>query len=224
MITLSSFYVSSATEIHCIFRQTGGWFDDSVSNPSKSLFTADFTQIFLRDDSETVTINTNDNNSENNRVAAIWFQSTTVNFIPNVIFKTFPNAYYIWFGPSLNLPALKQKYFEGANNLSHLMLEENGITELPMKVFINAENLEYINLRRNKISVVHDEAFYGLKHLKGLYLRQNMITKLSDNTFKHLNKLSEFDLIDFYIYEKCLTQKARLFTPRFGETKENSII
>ena len=183
--------ISQAIDLKCTVQSNGGYYDDALQGPSKVLQTAKFYDLQVSDDSATYTVKSGSDTS----VRALWFATRILNFLPNVLFKAYPHAYYIWIGEGLDFTTFKQEHFEGAGSLRVIYNYGNKVEELTSKVFYHASNLEYINLRRNRIASVHHEAFYGLTNLKGLYLRDNLIKSLSFLHFQQSHSLTSFDLI-----------------------------
>ena len=119
---------------------------------------------------------THTNNRNNSDVVLTRFQSSTVNFVPNSIFSTFPNVEILDL-EFCRVAAITQETFVGADNLRAIYFFFNDIQELPANVFSHAPNLYHVDLFLNRITDIHPEAFNGLENLAILDLTLNYLEK-----------------------------------------------
>lgn len=126
-------------------------------------------------------------------VMAVNFNNSVVRYLPNKIFKTFPEMIMLTMD-RVGLEILEVKSFERAKKLRYLTLESNNLEHLKEFTFIGARNLEFLILGYNKISYVSEEAFYGLDQLRTLDLSYNKIKILKANTLNSLVSLEKFIL------------------------------
>lgn len=191
---LAVFNLAAALEIKGSFDTSADWPANTVTVPYVSRYFVKFENVTIVSDARNITINTSANKKRNDEVEAIWFLSKTIKFVPNVIFKIFPNADYLWFTEFVDLRNIKQEHFEGAANLKLLRIADNMIFELKANVFKKAPNLEVINLLGNQIQYIDSMAFNGLIKLKELILDNNKIKFMFVDTFNILPSLNILDL------------------------------
>ena len=163
--------------------------------PTKSYYYCAIKDAKLLDENEPVNTITKDNTKSNSEVQLVSYVSgNNVKFIPNSLFKTFPNMKYFCFSNTEGINVLKPHFLTGAKNLKVFYIHGNYLTSLDKDLFIEAPNLEHINLKKNLIESVHISTFKGLSNLEGLYLQGNKIVSLHPNTFSKLRKLKSLNL------------------------------
>ena len=153
-----------------------------------------FEHIQLTNASIPVTINASATGVSNDEIELVELRSTIVKFIPNQIFKTFPNMVFLYTTSYVELEELRPSFFKGAHNLTILRIMTNSITSLEANLFAEARNLEIINFQNNKIKFIHELAFNGLDHLGYLNLENNEISTVKYNTFSNLKSLNLLNL------------------------------
>lgn len=141
-----------------------------------------------------ITMNLNTSVTTVEEVELVEFKGNNVKYIPNEIFKKFPNLAFVYVQSNTKLDVLKASYFMEAVNLKILRVMDNPFTYLESNLFAGAKNLEVINLQNNSIESIHKDAFNGLNLLKFLYLDRNQISALNLNTFSKLLKLQVLNL------------------------------
>ena len=126
-------------------------------------------------------------------VKMISFGQSTVNFVPNQIFTTFPNLEIL---DLLNVSMTKwnRDYIKNGKNLKRIWLAHNDLRELVDNSFMGATGVENLVLHNNKIGKISDKAFNGLLQLKSIELQNNFMTSLAGNFFSPLKKLVEINL------------------------------
>lgn len=136
-------------------------------------------------------LNTCNNPTSNLNVLLVDFNGGKIDFIPNIIFKTFEKLEHLVVSEDRGLMNLEPEYFENALNLKILSIPRNSLDVLEAGIFINAPNLEVIDLRSNFIIIIHELTFMGLPQLQRLYLSGNNLYNLNFYTFSilHLNEL-----------------------------------
>lgn len=120
-------------------------------------------------------------------------ENSTMNYLSNDFFKTFPNLQNVVY-LNANITFLKKGDFHGAAVLLSVEMNGNSIRKLEDDIFEGAEVLEIIKMKMNEIQEISENAFKGLKHLKYLILNKNTITELHPDTFKDLTSLRVLDL------------------------------
>ena len=163
--------------------------------PTKSYYFCKINSAQLLNESvpvNTITINNTKSNSEVQLVSYVL--NNNVKFIPNSLFKIFPNVEYFCITYREGIVVLKPRFLKGAKNLKVFYVYQNNIISLEEDLFIEAPNLQHINLKNNLIESVHISTFKGLSNLEGLYLQGNKIVNLHPNTFYVLLKLKSLNL------------------------------
>jgi Leucine-rich repeat (LRR) protein len=90
---------------------------------------------------------------------------------------------------SNNLTRIPVEALLALDNLSHLNLMNNSITDIGPHAFKSlANSLKYLYLHQNRLSNISTKAFQGLKHLEWLYLARNRLTTLHEETFRPVKK------------------------------------
>nr|BBG28448.1 Toll-like receptor [Gryllus bimaculatus] len=83
---------------------------------------------------------------------------------------------------------IDDQYFHKIDNITHLLLPSNFLTELPSQLFQNMRDLTNLDLHGNNITLQNGE-LAGLISLKKLDIGENNIHQLLPGTFKDLKKL-----------------------------------
>lgn len=182
---------------------------NTISEPTKSYYECDIRSAVLLDRStELISVETSSNKKSNDDVQLIdFYVNNKVKHIPNILFRTFPNCEYFYMNQNFGLEEIKQRYFEGANNLRVVRIPNNEIKHLDKRVFSSARNIEIINLKNNLIENFHKLAFDGLPQLLQIYLQQNRIHQLSVDTFSLIDNLKTLDLTDNYCIDQIFQDK-----------------
>uniref|UniRef100_A0A672F1M1 Leucine-rich repeat-containing G-protein coupled receptor 4 n=1 Tax=Salarias fasciatus TaxID=181472 RepID=A0A672F1M1_SALFA len=84
--------------------------------------------------------------------------------------------------------------FEGLQQLRHLWLDDNNLTEVPVGCLRHQANLQALTLALNRILYIPDNAFANLTSLVVLHLHNNRIKEIGDNCFAGLVNLETLDL------------------------------
>lgn len=127
-------------------------------------------------------------------VTSIQFEdSCKLLFIPNTIFKFFPNLITLEV-KSTELNCLEQRFFHHAKKLMSISIANNKIKFLHAETFIFAPSLTFIDLQNNQIEEIHDDAFVGLKNLDWLHINNNNLQNLKSEAFRPLTKLRDLNL------------------------------
>lgn len=133
-------------------------------------------------------------NFDNSLVWSLRLMSETMNFIPQGIFKLFPNIGRL-IVYRFNLVDISSGDFYGANKLSDIILNTHHFKTLSPNLFAGTEQLDMIELRQNFIYVINKDAFQGLTTVTKLFLDFNFITNLHKDTFKDLIELEYIGLM-----------------------------
>ena len=133
-------------------------------------------------------------NLKANEVTAVLFMDCNLNFIPNIIFETFPNVKLVVNNYGQGLKSLKQHHFKGANNLKYFRSFKNGLTKIESDVFRFAPKLKTILLLEGSIVEIEAHAFRGLTQLTHLYLNDNELTNVDAEVFTELETLEVLQL------------------------------
>lgn len=160
---------------------------------SNSYNFCEFSYLTIINENETVTTSTNRQSKEDVQMI-IYRTQNVIKFIPNSIFRDFPNVEYFYFNNNLQLEKLKPKFFRNAKNLKILIIQNNPIHELKANLFVDAPKLKMINLSFNKIQTIDYQTFNKLPKLYELYLTGNPIKNLHPQTFSSLKGLEVLDL------------------------------
>lgn len=119
-------------------------------------------------------------------VKFVEFTSSNLSYIPDQVFKKFPNLEYL----SVNSVGLKKiNPIVDASDLKVILANHNHISSLDAKTFEIATDLEVLSLRKNQIEEIDMNAFHLLGNLRELYLSDNRILSLHMNTFSPLISL-----------------------------------
>lgn len=119
-------------------------------------------------------------------VKFVEFTASNLSYIPDQIFKKFPNLEYL----SMNSVGLKKMNpIVNASDLKVILVNHNDISTLDAKTFEVATDLEVLSFRKNQIEEIDMNAFYLLGNLRELYLSDNRILSLHLNTFSPLISL-----------------------------------
>jgi Leucine-rich repeat (LRR) protein len=113
---------------------------------------------------------------------------TKINDVPSGIFSFFVEAKEFVLSEN-ELKEWKPEYLKGADKLTHLLITQNLITNLPADAFTEAPNLERIELSNNRIAKISPNAFAGLNRLTDLRINSNQIgADLRVDTFSEIAK------------------------------------
>ena len=153
-----------------------------------------FKVLILQNVFSPFTLGTRKNLKSNSEITGVSFDpSCILTFIPNSIFKIFPNLKSLTVS-STQLSFLDPSFFKNANELEEFQCSGNKITKLDAGTFAAAPKLEYIDLHLNQIQDLDHEAFKGLIELKSLDLQTNGINSLAFAVFRPLKKLNKLSL------------------------------
>lgn len=119
-------------------------------------------------------------------VKFVEFSASNISYIPDQIFKKFPNLEYV----NVNGVGLKSlRCISNASDLKVILANNNYISKLDANTFSVATDLETLSFRKNMIKEVDVNAFYNLGNLRELYLSDNQISSLHMNTLAPLISL-----------------------------------
>lgn len=185
---------------------------------SNSYNFCEFSYLSLINENETVTTSTNRQPKEDVQMI-IYRTQNVIKYIPNSIFKDFPNVEYFYFNNNLQLEKLRPKYFRNARNLKLLVIQNNPIHELKSNLFVDALKLKMINLSFNKILSIDLLTFNKLSKLYELYLTGNPIKNLHPQTFTPLKSLEVLDLKN-YEGTSCVNENFSIFDDGFDAVEK----
>lgn len=124
-------------------------------------------------------------------VKFVEFLSSNISYIPDQVFKKFPNLEYL----NVNGVGLKSLHpIPSAADLKVILANNNQISRLEANNFCTATDLETLSFRKNLIQEVDVNAFRNLGNLRELYLSDNQLTSLHMNTFAPLISLEIISL------------------------------
>lgn len=122
-------------------------------------------------------------------ITTVQFTSCNINFIPDSLFKTFPNLIRLHLNGQ-NVMRIKPGTFIFARKLEEIFLGDNKIEKIDADTFTGAVNLKEIQIFNNLISNVSRLAFRNLTNLEKLHLNNNKIVSLHQDMFRNLTKLT----------------------------------
>lgn len=119
-------------------------------------------------------------------VKFVEFSSSNMSYIPDQLFKKFPNLEYL----NMNGVGLKSLHpISNAPDLKVILANNNQLTKLEANVLCVTTDLETLSFRKNQIREVDVHAFHNLGNLRELYLSDNQLSSLHMNTFAPLISL-----------------------------------
>lgn len=119
------------------------------------------------------------------------FTSSNLSFVPEQVFKKFPNLEYL----NVNSVGLKSfRPLTSASDLKVVLANNNKLTKLNANVFCVSTDMETLSFRKNQIDEVDVNAFHNLGNLRELYLSDNKLSSLHMNTFAPLISLEILSL------------------------------
>lgn len=142
---------------------------------------------------------------QDDSVMSVHFLSSGMKKLPRGIFKIFKNLRkYVIQGLDtvnefLDDGALVRGDFQGGKSLTAVLFITVVLDQLRERVFEGAENIEKLTLEACRIKTVHKEAFRGLKKLRSLGIKYNYITTLDPGTFTDLIQLEHLLLSGNYL-------------------------
>lgn len=114
------------------------------------------------------------------------FSSSNLSYIPEHIFRKFPNLEYL----NVNGVGLKSiRPIVNSSDLKVILANNNQLSKLDANVFMAATDLETLGFRKNQIGELDVNAFHNLGNLRELYLSDNKLSSLHMNTFDPLISL-----------------------------------
>jgi len=110
------------------------------------------------------------------------FSKYRIHQIPENIFLGFERLTFL--DLSSNQLMLSSKMFVGLSNLKKLLLDSNGITDVPIEVLKGLKNIKELSLSHNAIVVFPNSAFecYEARNIEVLHLNHNEIQKFDYDT------------------------------------------
>jgi hypothetical protein len=142
--------------------------------------------VFNEYDKFTVTGNHASKGRKDLGVKFVEFSASNISFIPETVFKKFPNLEYL----NVNGIGLKKiQPLVNSSDLKVILANNNQITKLNANVFAVSTDLETLSFRKNHIQDVDVNAFHNLGNLRELYLSDNRISSLHMNTLAPLISL-----------------------------------
>ena len=171
----------------------------------------------LLDDTAKVDINTQSIQHSNDSVTLLsYMDGNKLTFIPNSIFKTFPNLKIFIISNNTLLDNLRPGYFLYATRLVELEITGNPIEILNRYIFEEAARLKMINLHDNQIESIHWLAFQGLNNLLEINLKGNKIIKLEPATFSQLLSIGIVNMED----NLCINFQFTIINYNFSEIEK----
>lgn len=120
--------------------------------------------------------------SNNHEVVKIVFNDMNMTFVPNVIFKIFPNVKTL-FLEQTNLTNWKRDYLEGARKLKSLRIWSSFIAEFDSEAFAEVPQLNSLSIWMSDMRTINGSMFKHFKNLTELDLRHNIFTSFTGNAF-----------------------------------------
>ncbi|KAG5668218.1 hypothetical protein PVAND_016166 [Polypedilum vanderplanki] len=124
--------------------------------------------------------------------------SQTINYMPQKLYKIFPNLIEIWI-ESCHLKEIHQKDFQFFPQLKYLEFSDNEIRSLKKDLFKFNLELRWIRFYKNKIYEVHPKVFDNLKKLSLLDMQNN---ECFNGAIIFKDRFKIFDFIE-EIYKNC---------------------
>lgn len=158
-------------------------------------------------------------NTTDNSITVVFFEQSTIHFLPTDIFSVFKNVQYMYVHKQ-SVRELRPGTFQDAAKLESLVLSNNKIRVLGEDSFKGAKELYTLDLNDNEMEVIHENAFQGLEHLMflnmsfnklkalpigvfnqnvflaSISLQNNLLNSIAIQTFEHLFKLTTLILIN----------------------------
>lgn len=91
------------------------------------------------------------------------------------------NLARLWKSANLGGPVL---FLKGAPNLKTLLMDNNGLDEIPLKALRGLSELRELSLGNNLLNNLKDSIFDDLNSLHVLFLQKNLITTVTPEVFK----------------------------------------
>lgn len=86
-------------------------------------------------------------------------------------------------------------FLKGLHNLSYLLMDSNGLDEIPVDAFRGLTNLRELSLSGNLLDKLHKPVFDDLTSLRLLQMQKNMVTSVPKEVFQPaLANLSELNM------------------------------
>jgi Leucine-rich repeat (LRR) protein len=124
-------------------------------------------------------------------VTALTIRNQNTKFLPNEIYKFFPNIRDLSVDNS-KLSKLSRYPFKSLPQLVHLTINKNRIRQIDPTAFNDLPQLESIDLSQNYIEELPQKLFEELPNLKELNLADNMLTTLPQDIIPKVNNLEKF--------------------------------
>lgn len=132
-----------------------------------------------------VTFDTTNNGkmfTNNHEVLQIVFDDVKLSYVPNQIFKIFPNVETL-FLEQTGLTNWKREFLEGAKRLKTLSIWSSFIKYFGEEAFAEVPQLSSLSIWMSEIRTLSPEMFKHFTNLTELDLRQNIFIYLPDNAF-----------------------------------------
>jgi hypothetical protein len=152
-------------------------------------------QTVLNDSEIVFNIDEIDHGRSASDVNCVEFADSTIDFVPQGIFTTFPKVDRLIFMEN-KFKVWKKEYLQNADNLIAFVNADNLIETLDDDSFPHTPNLLVLSLYNNKISEISAGAFRSLQQLSILQLSGNQISSIDENLFRELDSLEMLDLFD----------------------------
>lgn len=113
----------------------------------------------------------------------------------------------------LELGQLQGDAFKAAVNLTHLLVANNHLVEIPSFLLIHTKKIMHIDFSRNAINRINPFAFTGAKSLESLDLAQNNLTAFDAQVFKDTANLIKLNVS----YNKLIGIDANILPAKLNE-------
>ena len=127
--------------------------------------------------------------------------SPDMKYLPLNLFKFFTNVSEIHIEKSeIEMLAPKNGHFLEATNLVTVSIRNQQLKTLGPKIFEGAKELTKLLLDNNGITSLDEDTFFNLVNLKSLTLSSNEIKSLPEKVFTTLEKIQKIDLSSNILY------------------------
>lgn len=129
------------------------------------------------------------------RITNLFLASKYMYYVPNNIFKFFPNVTEIGIHTALpQLIKIEKQHFVGLTKLEKLFIVGQRLRHIGPNVFAGAPAITDLFLPSNQIQSINELAFRGLDNCQHLMLNGNQIEKLKAGTFAPMPNLWSLNL------------------------------
>ena len=120
--------------------------------------------------------------TEDEEVLEIVFNEMNMTYVPNLIFKIYPNVKTLFLDQT-NLKSWKRNYLEGARRLKTLRIWSSSIAQFDGEAFAEVPQLNSLSIWMSDMRTINAAMFKHFTNLIELDLRHNIFVNLPGNAF-----------------------------------------